>query len=392
MADAVVSQVPAEGPEEAPLDAAAIRSRVEQLSLKWRRAREEEEAPVAGAEAEARRGMSSMYEVADEAMDEWDSVSAAIPSGDLGDLDAYLEWLRTKVNVVEEMNQKAADEIAVLEETTTKDMIQLDVGIKELESSLWKLDPKDLSHYEASPINELPDSTDSCRSQSIVDNDYKFEVLKLDQQIEKSEMDLKLFQDMERADEIWKLESMLLPSGAKILDFKDNCLRMFLRAPILTSDSLAYEHKMDCAVVSFVSDHELLIELGDGIIKLKEVQISPNDVCVDILIEMLKSSRHSFEYSDKEETIVAHLVCGIDLFIKTSADWPLSSYGLKLISICNSGTHPTNITSSLLEKTKELANGLELQIRQHIVRFVDSVEEILVRELQSELHAVHSSG
>ncbi|KAK3142835.1 hypothetical protein QOZ80_4BG0352310 [Eleusine coracana subsp. coracana] len=347
MADAVVSQVPAEGPEEAPLDAAAIRSvvcsRVEQLSLKWRRAWEEEEAPVAGAEAEARRGLSSMYEVADEAMDEWDSVSAAIPSGDLGDLDAYLEWLRTKVNVVEEMNQKAADEIAVLEETTTKDMIQLDVGIKELESSLKKLDPKDLSHYEASPINELPDSTDSCRSQSIVDNDYKFEVLKLDQQIEKSEMDLKLLQDMERADEIWKLESMLLPSGAKVLDFKDNCLRMFLRAPILTSDSLVYGHKMDCAVDSFVSDHELLIELGEGIIKLNEVQISPNDVCVDILIEMLKSSRemissttlgwlikqiqhriivnalrrslvnnannsrHSFEYSDQEETIVAHL-------------------------------------------------------------------------------------
>jgi hypothetical protein len=66
----------------------------------------------------------------------------------------------------------------------------------------------------------------------------------------------------------------------------------------------------------------------------------------------LFSCSHSFEYCDKEETIIANLVRGIDVFMKTSADWPLSSYGLKLISIRNSGTHPTSITSSLLGKTK----------------------------------------
>lgn len=81
------------------------------------------------------------------------------------------------------------------------------------------------------------------------------------------------------------------------------------------------------------------------------------------------------------------MVRGIDVLIKTSADWPLSSYGLKLISIHNSGTHPMNMTSSLLGKAKELANGLELHIRRHLVEFVDSIEEILVRELQSGLHA-----
>ncbi|TVU13902.1 hypothetical protein EJB05_37369 [Eragrostis curvula] len=393
MADAVVSLAPAQRPEEAPLDAAAIRSRVEELALKWRRGREEEEVPVAGAEADAEKGLSSMYEVsevAEEAMDEWDSVSAANPSGDLGDLDAYLEWLRTKVSLTEEMNRKASDEIAVLAEATVNDAIQLDVGIEELESSLWKLDSKDLSHFEASPIVELQESTDLCGNESIVDKDYKYEVLKLNQQIEESEMDLKLLQNMERADAIWQLESLLSSSGAKILDFKDNCLRVLLEAPILTSD-LIYEHKLDCAIDSFVSDHELLIEVGEGK-EPQKVQIFPNDVYVDILIELLKSSRHSFEYFDKEETIVAHLVRGIDLSIKTPADWPLSSYGLRLISIRNSGTHPTNITSSLLEKTKELANGLELQIRRHLARFIDAVEEILVRELRSELHAGRASS
>jgi len=81
--------------------------------------------------------------------------------------------------------------------------------------------------------------------------------------------------------------------------------------------------------------------------------------------------------------IIAHLDRGIDASIKISSDWPLCSYGLKLISICNSGTHPTNIASSLLSKTKELGKGLDQHIRQHLVRFVDAVEEILIRQLRS---------
>jgi hypothetical protein len=50
--------------------------------------------------------------------------------------------------------------------------------------------------------------------------------------------------------------------------------------------------------------------------------------------------------------IVAHLDRGIDVSIKISSDWPLCSYGLKVISIHNSGDRPTNIASTLLSKTK----------------------------------------
>uniref|UniRef100_A0A0A9ENF6 Uncharacterized protein n=1 Tax=Arundo donax TaxID=35708 RepID=A0A0A9ENF6_ARUDO len=306
-------------------------------------------------------------------------------------------------------------------------MIQLDVDIEALESSLSKLDSEGLNHFEESPIVGLSDWTDSCRSQSIVDKDYTYEVLQLDYQIRKSEMDLKLLQNLQRVEAMCQLESMLLPSLGKVLDFKDNCLRVFLKASILTSDCVVYGQKMDCVVDQLISDHELLIEVDENM-EPKKVQIFPYDVCVDILIARLKSSRevissptmgwlilqfqhhiivnalrqslvndannsrHSFEYFDKEETVVAHLVRGVDVVIKTSADWPVSSYGLKLITICNSGTHPTNICSSLLSKTKELANGLELQIRRHLVRLVDAVEDILVRELQSELHSRSSSG
>ncbi|RCV33239.1 hypothetical protein SETIT_7G067300v2 [Setaria italica] len=407
---------PAQVPEEAPLDAAAIRSRVEQLSLKRRRRGVEEEAEVA--DAEVALGLDSAYQVAEEGMDVLDSSTAAIS---IDDLDAYLERLRKEVSLADEGNRKVSDEIGVTAETTTNDMIRLDVDSEVLESLLSKLESKGFNHFEASPAPGQSDSssTDSCRNQSIADKDCIYEVLELDQQIGKSKMNLKMLQSLRSVDEMWQLKSMLLPFEAKVLDFKDNSLRMFLKAPTLMSGCVIYGQKLDCAIDSFVSDHELLIEVDEGNMEPKNVKIFPDDVCIDILIEKLESSRevisspslgwliqqcqrcfiinalrrslvndannsrHSFEYFDKEEAIVAHLDRGIDASIKISSDWPLCSYGLKLISLRNSGTHPTNMASSLLSKTKELANGLDLHIRQHLLRFVDAVEEILIRELRS---------
>ncbi|WVZ85253.1 hypothetical protein U9M48_032200 [Paspalum notatum var. saurae] len=419
------------GPEEAPLDASAIRSRVEQLSLKRRRG-EGEESEVA--DAEVALGLDLEYKVFQEVEDEWDSSTAEVPSDCL---DAYLEQLRKDVASAEEANRRVSDEIGVTAETTfdCAYMVQLDADIELLESLFSKLDSKALKHLDGNPVLGLSDSTEPCRNQSIAE-DYVYEVLKLDHQIGKNKMDLEILQNLESLkftviwideflsdipnplssdDEMCKLKSMLLPFGAKIY-FEDNCLRMFLKALPVTSDCVLSQ---DVPVHSFISDHELLIEVYERNMEPKKVQISPDDLSVDILIERLKSSRetisspalewllqqcqrhfiinalrlslvndannsrHSFEYFDKEEMILAHLDRGIDASIKISSDWPLCSYGLKLISICNSGTHPANITSTLLSKTKELANGLELQIRQHLVRFIDAVEEILIRELRS---------
>ncbi|ONM18187.1 hypothetical protein ZEAMMB73_Zm00001d004020 [Zea mays] len=191
---------------------------------------------------------------------------------------------------------------------------------------------------------------------------------------------------------MFQLESKLLPFGAKILDFKDDCLRMFLKAPILTSDCEIYGQKFNCSIDSFISDHELLIEIDKINMEPKKVQIIPDDMSVDILIERMESSRdtvcsptliwliqqcqhqsiinalrrslvndanssrHCFEYLNKKEMIVAHL---------------------------DRGDRPTNIASTILCKTKELANELEPQIRQHLLTLVDAVEDIIIRELRS---------
>ncbi|CAL5067255.1 unnamed protein product [Urochloa decumbens] len=413
MAEAgALAPAPAQGPEEAPLDAAAIRSRLEQLALKRRR-EGELEAEAAVPDKEVALALDSAYQVAKEGMDVFDPSTAATD-----DFDAYLEQLRKEVTLVEEGTRKLSDEIGVTAKTMANDMIQLDVDVEVLESLLSKLELKGFDHLEATPVLGQSDSTDSCRNQRIADKDCIYEVSELDCQIGKSKMTLKMLQNLQSVEEMWQLKSMLLPVG-EVLDCKGNCLRVFLKALTLRSDSVIYGQKLNCSIGSFISDHELLIEVDEGNMEPKKLKIVPDDVCVDILIEMLESSRevisapalgwliqqcqyrfiinalrrslvigannsrHSFEYLDKEEVIIAHLDRGVDASIKISSDWPLCSYGLKLISICNSGTNPTNIASSLLSKIKELANTLDQHIRQHLVRFVDAVEEILIRELRS---------
>lgn len=69
---------------------------------------------------------------------------------------------------------------------------------------------------------------------------------------------------------MWELESML--SEANVLDFKDNCLRVFLKEAVLTPECLMYGKESDCSVNSFVSDHELLIEVGENM-EPKKVQV-----------------------------------------------------------------------------------------------------------------------
>ncbi|PWZ41824.1 hypothetical protein Zm00014a_036445 [Zea mays] len=387
--------VPAQGPDEAPLDASAIQRR---LRMRW----------MSGTRPLLRFQL----------MIWWLFVQCNYEDASLLSIvfllrmhhlqitmpllwsDAYLEQLRKDVAMAEQGNQKVSD------------MIQLDVGIEMLESLISNLGPKALNHFDESSVLGLSDSTDSCRNRSIADKDYIYE-LELDHQIEKSTMELEILQHLQRDDEMFQLESKLLPFGAKILDFKDDCLRMFLKAPILTSDCEIYGQKFNCSIDSFISDHELLIEIDKINMEPKKVQIIPDDMSVDILIERMESSRftgtadsakhksgeendlrsgenkewnakrHCFEYLNKKEMIVAHLDRGIDVSIKMSSDWPLCSYGLKLISIRNAGDRPTNIASTILCKTKELANELEPQIRQHLLTLVDAVEDIIIRELRS---------
>ncbi|KAL2249388.1 UNVERIFIED_CONTAM: hypothetical protein Sindi_2412500, partial [Sesamum indicum] len=59
---------------------------------------------------------------------------------------------------------------------------------------------------------------------------------------------------------------------------------------------------------------------------------------------------HSFEYLDREDVIVAHVVGGVDAFIKLPQGWPLSDLALELISLKSTSQYSKEISLSFLCK------------------------------------------
>ncbi|KAF7116194.1 hypothetical protein RHSIM_RhsimUnG0035600 [Rhododendron simsii] len=110
-----------------------------------------------------------------------------------------------------------------------------------------------------------------------------------------------------------------------------------------------------------------------------------------LLVKFANKSRHSFEYIDRDEIIVAHMVGGVDAFIKMSQGWPVSNNPLKLISLKSSSQYSKEISLSFLCKVEEVANSLDVQIRQNISSFVDAVEKILMQQTRAELQSDNNS-
>ncbi|KAJ0093385.1 hypothetical protein Patl1_26020 [Pistacia atlantica] len=102
--------------------------------------------------------------------------------------------------------------------------------------------------------------------------------------------------------------------------------------------------------------------------------------------------RHFFEYLDRDEMVVAHLLGGVDAFIKLSQGWPLSNSPLKLISLKSSNHQSKRISLSFLCKVEEAANSLDVPVRQNLSSFVDAVEKILIEQMRTELHSDVAPG
>ncbi|CAL5395999.1 unnamed protein product [Camellia sinensis] len=61
---------------------------------------------------------------------------------------------------------------------------------------------------------------------------------------------------------------------------------------------------------------------------------------------------YSFEYLDRVEIIVAHMVGGVDVSLKMSQGWPVSNHALKLISLKHSSQYSKEISPSFLCKVE----------------------------------------
>eukprot|EP00258_Populus_trichocarpa_P035587 XP_024451606.1 uncharacterized protein LOC7461649 isoform X3 [Populus trichocarpa] len=320
------------------------------------------------------------------------------------DLDAYLAHLKEELDAAEAESAKISNEIELLNRTCMEDSSELENDLEWMKCSL-----------------------DLISSQRI---------LKLDNQIEESTRILKSMQDLDSVckwyDAIEQIEDVL--SGLKVIEFDGTCIRLSLRTYIPKQDVL-FLQKIEETNVPYEINHEFLIEVTNGSMEIKKVEMFPNDIYIGDIVDAAKSfrqmflhlalmetssslewfvrkaqdriiqstlrrlvarsastSRQSIEYLDRDEIIVAHMVGGVDAFMEVSQGWPITNSPLKLVSLKNSNHHAKEISLGFLCKVEEAANSLDVHTRQNLSSFVDSVEKILVEQMHLELHSDGTSS
>ncbi|XP_058203948.1 uncharacterized protein LOC131318160 isoform X2 [Rhododendron vialii] len=342
------------------------------------------------------------------------------------DLDAYLGQLKEDLNSVEVQNAKISSEIEDFMETYVEDSHRLENELEGLYCSLDSIASQGIEKVKADGRADCPAHGEG--ELSYAKEDYKFKMLELSHQIEKIKITLKSLQDLDctlkRYEAVEKIEDAL--TGLKVMEFEGNRIRLTLRTYIPTSESLLSQHKIEDITEPLERNHELVIEVLEGTLELKSVEIFPNDVYIGELIDATKSFRHffstmsmlemrsplewfvrrvqdrivlctlrrllvKFANKSRDEIIVAHMVGGVDAFIKMSQGWPVSNNALKLISLKSSSQYSKEISLSFLCKVEELANSLDAQIRQNISSFVDAVEKILMQQTLAELQSDNNS-
>ncbi|EEF44176.1 conserved hypothetical protein [Ricinus communis] len=343
------------------------------------------------------------------------------------DLDAFVEHLKEELSTTMSETAKISTEIEALNRNHMEDFTRLESDIEMLKCSLDFISSKDVEKEKEVACREDLYSTDAHR-------DYEFEISKLDDQIAKSKMILKSLQDFDsvfkRVDAVEQIEEAL--SGLKVIEFDGSCIRLSLRTYLPKLDDVMCQHKTEDTAEPSEVNHELLIEVVSGTMELKNVEIFPNDIYISDIVDAAKSfrkeflysaltesetrsslgwlvrkvqdriiqftlrrlvvkssnkSRYSFEYLDRDETVVAHLVGGVDAFIKLSQGWPVSRSPLKLISLKSSNHHSKEISLSFLCRVEEVVNSLDIQMRLNLLSFVEVIEKLLVEQMRIELHS-----
>ncbi|XP_020227515.1 uncharacterized protein LOC109808787 [Cajanus cajan] len=339
--------------------------------------------------------------------------------------DAYLLQLKEELNNAHLQTAHAQNQIQLLAQTHIDDSILLEAKLEELESSFQYITLKEQITAEATQGVDSPILADDCSNLSVANLGENLEQFELDNKIDEMKLILKSLQNLQFQVKLFEVIEQIEDefTGLKVLAFDENCIRLSLQTYMPTFEGISYLQSVEDTIDAAELHHELLIEVFEGTMKLKNVQVFPNDIYMNDIVDTVKSvsksslqwfiqkvqdriilstvrhlvvkdankSRYSLEYLDKDETIVAHMAGGIDAYIRLSHGWPIFDSPLKLI--CIKGSDDLKRTSlSFHCKVEKLANSLDAHIRQNISSFVDAVEKVLIEQLQHDLRVGDSSG
>ncbi|KAL4591058.1 hypothetical protein LXL04_004006 [Taraxacum kok-saghyz] len=326
------------------------------------------------------------------------------------DLDAYLENLKGEVCSVDAENAQVSGEIENLLHGFLEDSIHLHTNIQGLKSTM------EFIHSQGLETKRSPDSPLQLESIG-AHGGCKFKLLELNSQIEKKRGMLNSLEDLDytlkRCEGVLKIEDTF--SGVKVIEYEGKRISLSLTT-FIPEIEMAEQN------------HDLSIEFLDGTLEIKNAEIFPNDVYIGEIIDAAKShtheiglvampvkktslewfvrkvqdkivistlrkslvkdankSRHSIEYMDRDEMIVAHMMDGVDAFIKPSQGWPMAATcSLNLQSLKGSNQSSKEVTFSFLCKVEEMVNSLDVKVCQNLSTFMDAVEEIFKQKMPKQ--------
>ncbi|XP_057766263.1 uncharacterized protein LOC130986763 isoform X2 [Salvia miltiorrhiza] len=344
------------------------------------------------------------------------------------DLNETLGQLKKELSEVEGENVAIEREVEELQRRCVEDYDKLDTELEKFCCSLEFIESQNEGANENAQI-DLSSLADDCANPSN-EHGSNFKILELSHQIEKNKTTLKSLQDLDsiykRFEAVEKIGEAF--TGVKVIEIEGNNIRLSLKTYIPYLETVLHRQDIESIVEPLELNHELTIEIVDDTWELKNAEIFPNDVYIGDILDATKAfrqlysafsvietrssleflvrrvqdriamsslrrfvvkhankSRHSFEYLDKEDTIVAHLVGGVDAFIKLPQGWPLSDLALELISLKSTSQYSKEISLSFLRKMLEMANSMNAFSRHNILIFADRIEEILTQQMREEV-------
>ncbi|CAI8597988.1 unnamed protein product [Vicia faba] len=328
----------------------------------------------------------------------------------ISDLDTYIEHLQKELNNVEVETANVVTEIEHLAKTNQDDSVQLEAKLEELEQMTAEANEGNVSPMLLDTDMNLGENLEQLELENKVD-----ELKSILKAVECLQCKVEWFNALEQVDDAL--------AGLKVIAFDVNYIRLSLQTYVPTVESISCLQRVEDTIDASVLSHELLIEVFEGTTKLKDIQVFPRDIYVDDIVDNAKSvsksslqwliqklqdriilgtlrclvvkdankSRYCLEYLDKDETIVAHLVRGVDAYIKLSHGWPIFGSPLKLISIRGSDILKKRSPNFHCE-VENLAKNLDTHNQQNILDFVDAVEKVIIEQLQLDPRAAAGSG
>ncbi|GAB2233000.1 hypothetical protein Droror1_Dr00002213 [Drosera rotundifolia] len=406
-----------------PLDTLTLRSRIAALSSILKHAVIPLEASASSPEMVLRDCVKNLQEKVWEVVSDGGKFACFVGET----LDVYEEGLREMLREVEAENEATSKEIEGLKESYMEGTCALERKLEGLNCMLIFAESQGFKGPKESRFLGYSASSNHADHSNVqkLYSTHSLESLTLNHQLENKEMTLKSLEDLEyafrRLKAVEKIEDIF--SGMKVIEFEGQTIRLSLTTCIPEIQCSAGHHPVLVDSKSSEVIHELLIEIKEETLELKNAVIFPDDVYVAdvieasssfrkvsswnldkrflldwflqkvqgrilisnvrrLMVDAVNKSRHTLDYLDIDELIIAHILGGIDAFIKPTEGWPLSDSPLKLVTLKSSGPSK-EISLALLCKVEEVANSLDCNLRKDLVDFVDAIEKILIQESQT---------